>query len=91
MVWLQLRGGPLAGQRAIYQPYNLSILLVASLAMAVGGVVDCTVLTLAAVTLPVTLIAAFVGARVYLGVSEQAFQRAVLILLAASGLILLAY
>ena len=91
LVWLQLRGGPLAGQRAIYQPYNLSILLVASLAMAVGGVVDRTVLTLAAVTLPVTLIAAFVGARVYLGVSEQAFQRAVLILLAASGLILLAY
>lgn len=91
LVWLQLRGGPSAGQRAIYQPYNLAILFTASVAMAVGGVVDRTVLLLAAVTLPVTLIAAFVGARVYLGISEQAFQRAILILLAASGVLLLAH
>ena len=91
LIWLQLRGGPSAEQRAIYQPYNLAILLLAGLAMAVGGMLDRTVITLAVVIMPVTLIAAFVGARVYLGISEQAFKRAILVLLAASGLILLAY
>lgn len=89
LVWLQLRGGPPDGQRATYQPFNLIVLALASLGMAVNGQIGEDVLWVALYCLPATLIGAAVGARVYVGVSPQTFQRVVLILLLASGLILL--
>jgi uncharacterized membrane protein YfcA len=39
--------------------------------------------------LPATLIGAWIGARIYIGVSAQTFQRVVLILLLTSGCILI--
>lgn len=88
LVWLQLRGGPSAGQRATYQPFNLVVLAVAGLGMALSGAMTRQVLWVAAFSLPVTLLGAWIGARVYVGVSEAAFRRAVLGLLLASGAVL---
>jgi uncharacterized membrane protein YfcA len=85
LVWLQMRGGPSAAQRATYQPFNLAILGLAAAGMAVAGQVDGRVLTLAAVCLPATLGSAWLGTRAYGAVSEGAFRRIVLALLLVSG------
>jgi uncharacterized membrane protein YfcA len=90
LVWLQMRGGTSAEQRATYQPFNLIVLVAASVGMSVSGAIDGGVLTVAALCLPVTVLGAWIGARFYTGVSEQAFRRIVLVLLLISGLILVA-
>ena len=90
VMWLQLRGGSRQQQRALYQPFNMVVLALASLGMAVSGQITADVAWISALCLPATLIGAWTGARVYGGVSEQTFQRVVLSLLLVSGLILVA-
>ncbi len=90
LIWLQLRGGPNDGQRAIYQPFNLIVLALASVGMAAGGQLTLPVLWIALVCLPATVGGAWLGVRFYGGVSPQTFQRLVLCLLLASGCILIA-
>lgn len=89
LIWLQLRGGESAGQRATYQPFNLVVLALASIGMGISGQIDAHVLIVSAVATPVTLISAWIGVRAYAGVSEELFRRVVLCLLLASGAILL--
>ena len=88
IVWLQMRGGPSAGQRAIFQPFNLVVLAVAALGMAVAGLVTAQVLVLAALATPLTVLGSWLGARTYLKVSEKTFRTVVLSLLFASGAVL---
>jgi uncharacterized membrane protein YfcA len=90
LVWLQMRGGPSAQQRAIYQPFNLVVLTLASAGMAASGAIDRDVLAVAALCLPVTVVGAAIGARLYTGVGEDTFRRVVLLLLLVSGSILVA-
>jgi uncharacterized membrane protein YfcA len=90
LIWLQLRGGPSDLQRAIYQPFNLIVLALASIGMAIGGQIKTETLQIALLCLPATLLGAFAGARIYVGVSQQTFQRVVLCLLLISGCILIA-
>jgi uncharacterized membrane protein YfcA len=89
LIWLQLRGGKPDSQRAIYQPFNLTVLTFASFGMAITGQVTVPTLWISILCLPATLAGAWIGARVYVGVSAQTFQRVVLFLLLASGGILL--
>ena len=89
VIWLQLRGGDPDRRRAIYQPFNLTVLTLASVGMAVSGQITMPTLGIAALSLPATLLGAWIGARVYVGVSAQTFQRVVLGLLFASDCILL--
>ena len=63
LIWLQLRGGPATGQRAVYQPFNLIVLAAASAGMALGGQVDTTVLTALLFSVPATVVGAWTGAR----------------------------
>jgi uncharacterized protein len=90
LIWLQLRGGPMDAQRATYQPFNLVVLALAGVGMAIGGQLTLPVLWIAALCLPATLGGAWLGARLYGSVSPQTFQRLVLCLLLVSGCILLA-
>jgi hypothetical protein len=90
VIWLQMRGGDSASQRAIYQPFNLIVLTFACVAMAIGGQMGAPLMEIALVCLPATMVGAWIGARVYVGVSPQTFQRIVLSLLLASGCILIA-
>jgi uncharacterized membrane protein YfcA len=91
LIWLQLRGGPSDRQRAVYQPFNLIVLALASIGMAIGGQIKADVLWTALLCLPAALVGAFVGARIYVGVPQQIFQRVVLCLLLVSGFILVAH
>ena len=76
-------------QRAIYQPFNMVVLALASLGMWLSGQLSATLLAIAAICLPATLASAWLGARVYVGLSPQTFRRLVLCLLLVSGGILL--
>lgn len=89
VAWLQLRGGQSAGQRAVYQPFNLIVLAIASVGMALGGQIDGRVVVVTAGVIPVTLLGAWLGVRAYGGVSERVFRTVVLCLLMASGSVLL--
>ena len=89
LIWLQLRGGTGDQQRAIYQPFNLAILSLASVGMVISGQIDKSVLIIAGLCLPVTLAGAWFGARAYRRVSEQTFRMVVLTLLLVSGVILI--
>ncbi len=89
LIWLQLRGGPSDAQRATYQPFNLIVLAIASVGMAISGQVTRDVLVVALICCPVTFIGALIGARAYARVSPQVFQRVVLLLLLVSGCVLL--
>jgi hypothetical protein len=90
LIWLQMRGSDSNSQRAIYQPFNLIVLTFASAAMAIGGQMGASLAPIALVCLPATMVGAWIGARAYVGVSPQTFQRLVLCLLLGSGCILLA-
>lgn len=85
LVWFQLNRLAAAEQRARYQPFNLLILVLAAIAMAFIGRLDAELMSFAAVAVPFSLIGAAIGVRVFLEISEQVFQRAVLTLLFASG------
>lgn len=88
LIWLQLRGGPSIGQRAVYQPFNLIVLALASAGMAFAGRVDQVVLSSLLVSVPATVIGAWVGARLYRRTSEALFRSVVLCLLLLSGTML---
>ena len=90
VMWLQLRGGGTDCQRAIYQPFNLIVLALASGGMALNGQITAEVLWVALFSLPATLAGAWIGARLYGAVSARTFQRLVLVLLLGSGAILIA-
>lgn len=85
LIWLQIRRLSPAEQRARYQPFNLFILLLAAVAMVGVGKVDVELMTFAAVAIPFSLLGAVVGANMFLSISEETFQRAVLLLLLVSG------
>lgn len=89
LIWLQLRGGAGGQQRAVYQPFNLIVLALASTGMAMSGQIDRSVLITAGLCLPPTLAGAWIGAHVYTGVSERTFRKVVLLLLLGSGAVLI--
>lgn len=90
LIWLQMRGLPADAQRATYQPFNLVMLTLAAVGMAIAGQVTRQVLIVACVCLPVTLGGAWLGAHTYGRISPATFRRMVLGLLLISGVVLLA-
>ncbi|HEX4554195.1 MAG TPA: sulfite exporter TauE/SafE family protein [Xanthobacteraceae bacterium] len=89
LIWLRLRGGESDAQRATYQPFNAVVLTLASIGMSISGQITPRLLWIAVLCLPATLFGAWIGARAYVGVSAQTFQRVVLCLLLVSGCILI--
>jgi hypothetical protein len=88
LIWLQLRGGPSAGQRAVYQPFNLLMLVMATASMAVAGRIDLPVLQALVIAIPATVLGSWLGTRLYRQASEATFRKVVLALLLISGTLL---
>jgi uncharacterized membrane protein YfcA len=72
-------------QRAVFQPFNLSVLTWALIAQAAQGVLTEEVGMLALVCLPGTLVGAWLGIRCYGRIDDRQFRRIVLWLLFVSG------
>ncbi|RTL50897.1 MAG: sulfite exporter TauE/SafE family protein [Bradyrhizobiaceae bacterium] len=89
-LWCTLRGLEKDTQRAIIQNFNLGILSVTLLVYIATGLITVQMLPVFAVLIPAMLIPAFLGTRLYIGISEATFRRIVLGLLTASGVALLA-
>jgi uncharacterized protein len=90
LIWLQLRGGPSVDQRAVYQPFNIVVQVMAGAGMTMAGNFGGGVLYTVVLAVPATMLGAWLGARLYRRASEEAFRRIVLALLLLSGAILVA-
>jgi uncharacterized membrane protein YfcA len=90
VIWVQLRGWNMLAQRGVNQPYNMSVLALSLLSAAIADFLDRTFFIWAAISLPVTLIGAHVGLRLYGRINDAQFRRLVIALLTLSGLTLIA-
>jgi uncharacterized membrane protein YfcA len=90
VIWVQLRGWTALAQRGVSQPYNMSVLALSLVSAAIAGFLDRTFLIWAVICLPVTLIGAQIGLRLYGRIDDAQFRRLVIVLLGLSGLTLIA-
>ena len=89
-LWCTVRGFDKDAQRAIIQNFNLAMQVVTFGSYLATGIIEPRMLPLLAIVAPAVVIPVLLGARVYLGISDVAFRKLVLGLLAASGVALLA-
>ena len=72
------------------QPFNMSVLAFSLVTAGVAGFLDRTFFLWAAICLPITLIGAHIGLRLYRRINDIQFRRLILVLLGLSGLTLIA-
>lgn len=87
-IWCGLRGWNADAQRAVYQPFNLTILAIALCAHILLGNVTEQVWRLIFMCIPATILGAYLGIRMYGRVNDQQFRVLVLWLLLISGIVL---
>lgn len=90
-LWCTLRGFERDAQRAVIQNFNLAMLAVTLLSYLASGLVTRPMWPLMALVAPALLLPAWLGMRVYMGISPVAFRKLVLGLLTAAGVALLAH
>jgi uncharacterized protein len=89
-LWCTVRGFDKDRQRAIIQNFNLAMQVVTFGSYLATGIIEPRMLPLLAIVAPAVVIPVLLGARLYLGISDVAFRKLLLGLLAASGVALLA-
>jgi uncharacterized protein len=87
-IWCGLRGWNADAQRAVYQPFNLTILAIALCTHILQGNVTEQVWRLIFMCIPATILGAYLGIRMYGRVNDQQFRVIVLWLLLISGIVL---
>lgn len=87
-VWCGLRGWTKDEQRAVYQPFNQTIILLALAGYATQGIITVELGLLAFYCVPASLVGMAMGMAGYKRISEAMFQKLVLWLLLASGVML---
>ena len=88
-MWLAMRPWPKAVQRAILQPYNMVVLTLATMMLALDGGFTPPVLANLALTLPASLVGAIAGLALFRRLSDLLYRRLLIVLILASGLSLL--
>lgn len=88
-LWATLRGWPKAELRAVVQNFNLVMLGLTSASYVAAGWVTPQMWRQLAIVVPALLIPVLFGARLYAGISPEAFRRVVLSVLTCSGAALL--
>ena len=89
-LWCTLRRLERDTQRSIIQNFNLTMLACAMAGHVATGTVTRAMLPLFAIVAPAMLVPTLLGAKVYVGLSEESFRRIVLTLLTLSGIAFLA-
>jgi hypothetical protein len=85
-LWAELRGWDKDARRAVFQGFNLSILLFAFASHAVAGALFTAELgRLLVAALPATIAGAWIGRSVYARLDTQRFRKVVLVLLMIAG------
>jgi uncharacterized membrane protein YfcA len=86
ILWATIRGWGKDERRGIFQIYNWAVLVAALLLQTFSGLIGTEVIGLALITLPGTIIGAWLGARLYHALDDRNFRDVVLGLLLLSGL-----
>lgn len=89
-MWCAMRPWPKAEQRAVLQPYNLAVQLVAIALFALQGAFDRETALILAVATPFTMIAAQAGLAVFKRMDDDRFRRLLILMMLASGALLMA-
>jgi uncharacterized protein len=89
-LWCTLRGWDRNAQRAVFQTFNLTMQIVTMAAYVATGTITGGTARLFAVVAPAMLVPTLIGARLYNRFSDAAFRRLILLLLTASGAVLVA-
>ena len=90
ILWCTLRGWDRDTQRAMFQTFLLVAQAGALVAFAAAGLLTAEVFRLAAWVLPCILLPSFLGTLVYSRLGGEAFRRLVLVVLLATGAVLVA-
>ena len=89
-LWVTLRGWDKELQRSVIQNFSLAALTATLASYFAAGMVTADMAPKFAVVAPAMLLPAVIGARIYHGLSPEAFRRVVLLLLTAAGLAMVA-
>ncbi len=89
-LWCSLRGWDKDAQRAMFQSFHLCMHTLTLTAYAASGLLTARSFGMFAVAAPAMVVPALIGARVYHRFSDIGFRRMILLLLLASGVMLLA-
>lgn len=89
-MWCALKDWTKAEKRALFQPFNLSVLALSAVAFALRGEYTRETLTIMAAALPATILSARLGIFVFHRVSDAQFRTLLIALLFVSGLTLMA-
>ena len=88
-IWCQLRGWPKDQQRAVFQPVGVATFAMSAAWISGQGSMSRNVLWLFALGLPALLLGTWAGMKLYGRLDENQFRTVVLVLLLASGAVLL--
>ncbi len=88
-IWCQLRGWRKDVQRAVFQPAMFAALFMSLVSFGFAGALTVPTLKTFALGLPLLLIGAWTGMKLYGKMDEATFRKAILIILLISGIALL--
>lgn len=74
-IWCSMRPWPKAETRAVLQPFNMAVLSLTATMLWWRGAYDSTTITAFLVALPVSILSAQIGLRVFRRVSDNVFRR----------------
>ena len=87
-IWCGLRGWPKDVQRTVFQPVAVAIFLMSALWIGARGAITPDIIKLFLIGLPALLAGTWLGLKLFGRLDEAAFRKVVLVLLLASGLVL---
>ena len=88
-MWMALRDWPRQKTRAVLQPYNIAVLGISAILLALDGAFDRATLITMAIAFPATMLAAQVGLWVFARLSDTQFRWLLVALMLVSGFVLL--
>lgn len=89
MMWCTLRPWPRHETRAVLQPFNVGVLAVTAIVLALKGAYMRETLIYLALAIPVALLSAQVGIAIFKRLSDDAFRRLLIALTFFSGAVLM--
>ena len=88
-IWCGLRGWPKEAQRTVFQPVAAATFLMSALWIGAKGAITAETIKLFLIGLPALLAGTWLGLRLFGRLNEAAFRKVVLVLLLASGAVLI--
>jgi uncharacterized protein len=89
VVWTDMRGWSKEHRRGVFQTFNIAILFLALISHAVSGLFTQQVAVAAIAALPGTMVGVWLGAFIYRRIADRSYSRIIMLLLLASGVVLI--